>query len=195
MLLSQLTSGIRGLRVAPLLVEPVQRRANLPAARLIRLSRHAADHEHGRLRFLGESGAPDAGTDVDVAAGRCIDALTVELEGGATALNDIELLVLPVLVVLVDDAVAGRVARPRVHAKRRDAELVPNGPVGAAAVTCLLNLRDVRNGKFGHGLEVLRVRARDTGEPAGSPTRNPNSRRVERLADSVACRHESAAFD
>ena len=87
-------------------------------------------------------------------AGGAVHALAVELERRAAALDEVELLVVVVgvrLVVLVDDPVARLATRPRVHVEGRDAEVVPDGPPRAAAVTLLLDLVEMRYCVAVHG--------------------------------------------
>jgi hypothetical protein len=73
------------------------------------------------------------------------------------ALDEVELLLqvlLPRLVVLVDDPVACLAARPRVHAEGRDAEVVPDRPPGTAAVADLVDLVKVRHCVTAHRTPV-----------------------------------------
>src|SRR6185312_15494970 len=90
-------------------------------------------------------------------ARRGVDLLAVELEAGPAGVDEVELLVLALLVVLVQDAVAGLVAGPRVDAEGRDVEVVADGSPGLAAVGDLGDLVDMRQG----------VSAAHWGPPAG----------------------------
>jgi hypothetical protein len=107
-----------------------------------------ADRDDRRRGLLGEGRPLDARRREDERAGGRVDPLAVELERGATALDEIQLLLgVPVvgLVVLVDDPVAGVAAGPRVDAEGRDPEVVPDRPPGTAAVADLLDLVEVRD--------------------------------------------------
>src|SRR6185312_3701818 len=111
MLLEQRASAVGRLGVLPGRIERVQRGPDLPALGLVRLAGRASERHDRRLRLLREGGPLDVGPDEDERAGRGFDPVPVELEGRATPLDEVELLlrvafVVP-LVVLVDDPIAG----------------------------------------------------------------------------------------
>src|SRR5690349_21171285 len=108
------------------LVQWAERAPELPAGRLVRLSRRSTDGDDRRVGLLGERGSRDAARDEHERAGRRVDRVSVHLEPGTPGLHEVQLLrgvVLPGLVVLVDHAVARLVGRERVDAERLDAEL------------------------------------------------------------------------
>src|SRR5919108_987164 len=152
--LGELESPVGGLGVFAGLVEAVERPPDLPAGRLVRLPRRAADRDDRRPRLLGEGRALDARAREDERAGGRVHPLAVELERGAAALDEVQLLLLVLvlrLVVLVNDPVAGVLRRPCVDAEGRDPEVVPNGPPRLAAVGDLLDLIEMRDCVSGHG--------------------------------------------
>src|SRR5581483_7883609 len=83
-----------------------------------------------------------------------IDALAVDLEPRVPARDDVELLVgrllALLLLVLVDDPVAGVVRRPGRDTERADAEVVPHRLHRAASVLQHRNLVDVRDRVSAH---------------------------------------------
>jgi hypothetical protein len=81
-------------------------------------------------------GAFDAGAHEDERPDRRDELLTVHLEGCAPAQHEVELLVRIRLrlVVLVNDPITGLTSCPGVDTERRDAEVVPHGAHGRAAV-------------------------------------------------------------
>jgi hypothetical protein len=136
--------GVGRLGVSALLVERRDRRPQLPAVRLVRLPRRPAEREDRRARLLGEGGPLHPGRHEHERARRGVDLLVVELEAGPAGVDEVELLVLALLVVLVQNAVAGLVAGPRVDAEGCDVEVVPDRSPGLAAVGDLGDLLDVR---------------------------------------------------
>src|ERR671922_2239388 len=168
--LGELESPVGGLGVFAGLVEAVERPPDLPAGRLVRLPRRAADRDDRRARLLGEGRALDARAREDERAGGRVHPLAVELERGAAALDEIQLLLLVLvlrLVVLVDDPAARLVAGPGVDAEGRDPEVVPNGPPGFAAIADLFDLVEMRDCVSGHGSSGYR---RVPGSAAFDPT-------------------------
>ena len=136
-----------GLVLARLVLGP-NRRPELPADRLVRLPRDPADRDDRRPGLLGERRALHARRGVHERSGRCGDPFAVQLERSAPALDEVELLAPVVrvrLVVLVEDPVAHLAARPRVHAERGDAEVVPDWAIGLAPVVELVDLVEVRD--------------------------------------------------
>src|SRR5262245_36342978 len=128
------------------LVEWPQRAPKLPAERLVRLPRNAADREQGRPRLLGECRSRYAWTNEDERVGRRLDAVAVDLEDCASP-NDVVELLLPLLrlVVLVDDPVARGRACPGIDPEGRDAEVMPYGTPGRATIVHLFDLIQVRD--------------------------------------------------
>src|SRR5207302_7826988 len=132
-----------GLGVVAAPIQLVERLPELPAGDIIRLTGDGSDRQDRRSRLLRECRALHAGTGEDERAGRRIQLLAAELEGRAAFEHQVELLlgvVAVVLVVLVDDPVAGIARRPRVDPEGRDAEVMPDGPPRAATVGRLLDL-------------------------------------------------------
>ena len=150
MRLDELAPAIGRLRVPTRLVERAKRRPELEAGGVVGLARLTAEGDERRLRLLCERGAGDAALHEDQRSGRRVDDLPVELESSPARVDEVELLVLALLVVLVDDAVARLVGGERVHAEGRDAEVVAYRPPRAAAVVDLLDLAQARNGVLAH---------------------------------------------
>jgi hypothetical protein len=167
----QLAAAIRRRRVVAGLVERSERCPDLPADRLVRLSRPPADRQDGGVGLLGEGGSLHAGANEDERSGGRIAALAVELEDGSAAQYQVELLVLLRLVVLVDDPIAHGATPPRVHAERRDAEVVSHGPPGTASVRQLRDLVQPLYGEIAHSTSFVdgrsshRALACSVGEP------------------------------
>src|SRR2546423_11104437 len=116
-----------GFVVLARLIERVERRPKLPAARLVCLPRSAAQRDDRRARLLGERRSLDAGPDVDERAGRRVQLLAVELEPRAAGLDEVELLLLVPgigLGGLVSDPLARLAGRPGGHGAGRDADVV-----------------------------------------------------------------------
>src|SRR5207302_9657014 len=100
------TASISGVVVLACLVEGGERRPDLKTSGLVCLARRAAEGNDRRPRLLGERRALDARTDEDQCGGGRLDRLAVELEPGAAALHEVELLLsvaVLVLVVLIED--------------------------------------------------------------------------------------------
>src|SRR4051794_29719243 len=76
--------------------------------------------------------------------------LVWELEPGSATLDEVELLVLPILIVLVDDPVSCLATRPRVDPERRDAEVVAHRTPGAATIADLADLLQVGDRVLAH---------------------------------------------
>ena len=112
---------------------------------LVRLPRGSAERDDRRLGLLGERRPLHTGSGKDERAGGRVHALAVELERRAALLDEVELLILVRLVVLVDDPVARVVARPRVDAEGRDAEVVADGSPRTAPVVRFVDLVEVRD--------------------------------------------------
>src|SRR5262249_30566149 len=126
----QLARAVGGLRVLARHVELVERRPDLEAARLEGLPRRPAERDDRCPWLLGEGRSLDARAGEAERAGRSVRPFAVALEPGTALLDEIELLLtIPVvLVVLVDDPVAGFAARPRVDAEGGDPEVGAHGP-------------------------------------------------------------------
>src|SRR5439155_428325 len=159
--LGQRPAALGGLGVLAGLVQRAERSPELPAVRLVCLSRDGADRHDRRPGLLGERRSLHAGTSEHECAGRALHPLAIELEHRAPLQDEVELLV-PVrfvLVVLVDDPVARGTCRPRVDAEGRDAEVVPDGSHGTPAVVDLVDLVEVRDRVRSH-MTPLRRRPR-----------------------------------
>ena len=104
------------------------------------MPRRGSSHENRRAGLLGERRAPHARAGEDEGAGRRIHGFAVELEPGAAAVDEVELLVLTLLVVLVDDPVSRVPARPGVDPERLDAEVVAHRAPGLATVGDLVDV-------------------------------------------------------
>src|SRR5204862_3847535 len=101
-----------------------------------------------RPGLLGERRSLHAGGDEDERAGGRVHLLPVEFEARAAPVDEVEVLVRVVLqvlgsqvsrlarefVVLVEDPVTCVSARPRADTKRRDAEVLSNGPPRTATI-------------------------------------------------------------
>ena len=98
--------------------------------------------------------------DVDEGAGRRVDRLAVQLEAGASVLDEVELLLLVLgvgLVMLVDEPVARFARGPGVDAEGLDAEVVPDRPPRAAPVRDLLDLLEMYRREPAHEIRTLAV--------------------------------------
>jgi hypothetical protein len=128
------------------LVPRAERRPDLPARRVVRLSGRPADRDDRRPGLLGERGAVHARADEHQSPLRRVPPLAVQLEHGVPAQDDVELLVrVLVLRVLVDHAVARVGRRPGVDAEAGDAEVVPDRPHRDAPVVELRDVVDARD--------------------------------------------------
>jgi len=81
----QLASSIRRLSVIARLIEWPQWRKQLPASRLVRLSRNTAHRDDRRVGLLSERCTFDAGAYKDERPRGRVELLTVDLEGCAPA--------------------------------------------------------------------------------------------------------------
>ena len=100
------------------------------------------------------------GCDVDEGAGGRVHRLAVQLEAGASVLDEVELLLLVLgvgLVMLVDEPVARFARGPGVDAEGLDAEVVPDRPPRAAPVRDLLDLLEVYRREPAHEIRTLAV--------------------------------------
>src|SRR6478736_5355112 len=141
------------------------RRPELPPVRLVLLSWGAAERDERRLGLLRERCSLHGGAGDDEGAGRRVNPLAVELEHGAALQDEVELLVPArlILIVLVDNPVADALPGPSVGTERRDAEVAANRAPGAAPVTLLRDVIELRDRvvahltPFGRRLGSLRV--------------------------------------
>src|SRR6478735_10333555 len=180
MRIGQLAAAIGDLGVLALLVQRIEWRPQLVAGRVVRLARLAAKGDERRARLLSERRTLDAALGEHERAGRGVDLLAVELEPGPAGVDEVELLVLTLLVVLVDDPVAGVPGREGVHAERGDAEVMPHGPPRTAAVVDLVDLIDL-----GHGVVAHRT---PTGRRLPTTARLARSTRRPRRSDLTPAR-------
>src|SRR5688500_13290726 len=143
--LDRLASALDDSGVLTRLVEGSEGGPELPADRLVRLSRDAADREDRRPRLLGERRSIHTGPDIDERAGGRVPSFAAELEDGVASCDEVELLVPVVrLVVLVDDPIACLGRGPGVDAEGRDAEAMPDRTPRLTAVAELLDLVEMR---------------------------------------------------
>src|SRR5262245_10754831 len=126
-----------------------QRVENLPVGRFVRPSRSRPERENRGIGLLRERRPYGARAREHERAGRCVEALAVDLEDGVTADDEVELLL--VVVVLRDHAIARLATRPGVDPQRRDPEVVPHRPQAAAAVRDLVDLVELRRRISVHG--------------------------------------------
>src|SRR5262249_30583241 len=91
-----------------------------------------------------------ARADEDEGAGGAVHTRTVEFEPGLAALDEVELLVLPFLVVLVDDPVPRLLPRPGVDPQRGDAGVVAHPAPRGAALADLADLLQSGNCVLAH---------------------------------------------
>ncbi|HMJ33350.1 MAG TPA: hypothetical protein VK501_05480 [Baekduia sp.] len=135
-------------------------------------ARAAADHEYRRLGLGGDGLARDAGRDEHERADWRVARLAVDRERCPTRRDEVELLMASgvgaVLVVALDDLVAGRDAGVAVDAERRDAERAPHRPPDQAVAVETVDVVKVGGGEA-HviGFRGSRVR------PAGARKQKP----------------------
>src|SRR4051812_37615871 len=148
----ELGTAVGDLLELPGLVERVERRPKLPAARLVRLPGRPAQGDERRPGFLGERRPLHAGAGEDERPGRRVHLLAVELESRPALLDEVELLVgvLLRLVVLVDQPFTRLTGAERVGAERHDPEMLPDRPPGTATVADLVDLVELCNGIAAH---------------------------------------------
>ena len=146
----QVPSPVGRFVVPSLLVEPPDRGPELPAGRRVDLPRRGPRRENRRPRLLGERRPLHARAGEDERAGRRIHAFAVEFEPGSAAVDEVELLILPLLIVLVDDPVSGLPTRPGVDPERRDAKVVAQRTPRLAAVGDLVDVLQARDCVLAH---------------------------------------------
>src|SRR5579862_3085763 len=123
--LYRLAGLVCGAGVVAGLEERVERGPHLPAEDLVGLARLPTDDKDRRPVLLCERRPRHAGLGEDERPRRGVHPGAVELEGRSSPEDEVQLLLVVDLGMLVDDPVAGLVARKAARAERRDPEVVP----------------------------------------------------------------------
>ena len=142
----------------------------LPCRHLV-LAGLAAEREHGRSRLLGAGEARDRRiAEEDGRAGGHVDLVAVEDERRAPGDDDVELLVAePLLVVLLDDVLAGLRRRVGVDPERGDPEVLPERrPAQRPRARQRLHVGQARNLVSAHRLLLSSLST--TGSISASPS-------------------------
>src|SRR3954451_17224408 len=170
----QVPSLVGRFFVAPLLVEQPSRGPELPAGRLVDMPRPGPYRENRRPGLLGERGPLHPWGGKREGAGRRVHAFAVELEPGAAAVDEVELLILTLLVVLVDDPVSRLPPRPGVDPERPDAEVVEHRTPRFAAVGDLVDVLQAGDCVLAHRYP-RRLRPRDPDKILPQIEQHPDS--------------------